>query len=97
MIDDHGNIRGTVTVDVDQEKALRSSPVTSRRVAEDYHIGQAPIAEFVIEPHRGGRWYTRHTDGSETSTGHVISWEPPSRLIVTWQISAHWLCTTAIW
>ena len=55
-----------------------------------HHIGSAPIEEIVIEPHEGGRWYTRHTDGSETSTGYVAAWEPPGRLVLTWQISADW-------
>ena len=56
----------------------------------DHHIGSAPIEEIVIEPHEGGRWYTRHTDGSETSTGHVVAWEPAERLVITWQIGADW-------
>ena len=56
----------------------------------DHHIGRAPIEEIVIEPHEGGRWYTRHTDGSETSTGHVVAWEPAERLVITWQIGADW-------
>jgi uncharacterized protein YndB with AHSA1/START domain len=56
----------------------------------DHHIGSAPIAEIVIEPREGGRWYTRHADGAETSTGRVLAWEPPERLVVTWQISADW-------
>ena len=56
----------------------------------DHHIGSAPIEEIVIEPHEGGRWYTRHTDGSETSTGHVVAWEPGERLVITWQIGADW-------
>jgi uncharacterized protein YndB with AHSA1/START domain len=55
-----------------------------------HHIGSAPIEEVVIEPRAGGRWYTRHTDGSETSTGHVVAWEPPERLVLTWQISPAW-------
>jgi Activator of Hsp90 ATPase homolog 1-like protein len=57
---------------------------------KDHHIGDAPIEEVVIEPRDGGRWYTRHTDGSETSTGHVAAWEPPTRVVLTWQISAEW-------
>jgi Activator of Hsp90 ATPase homolog 1-like protein len=57
---------------------------------KDHHIGSAPIEEVVIEPREGGRWYTRHTDGSETSTGYVAAWEPPSRVVVTWQITADW-------
>ena len=55
-----------------------------------HHIGAAPIQEIVIEPREDGRWYTRHTDGSETSTGYVAAWEPPERIVVTWQISAEW-------
>lgn len=55
-----------------------------------HHIGSAPIAEVVVEPRVGGRWFTRHTDGSETSTGRVVVWEPPARLVVTWQIGADW-------
>jgi uncharacterized protein YndB with AHSA1/START domain len=56
----------------------------------DHHIGSAPIETIVVEPHEGGRWYTRHTDGSETSTGFVSAWEPPGRLVLTWQIGADW-------
>ena len=55
-----------------------------------HHIGEAPIDEIIIEPREGGRWWTRHVDGSETSTGHVVAWEPPHRLVVTWQIGADW-------
>src|SRR5215470_10080772 len=56
----------------------------------EHHIGSAPIEEIVIEPHEGGRWYTRHQDGSESSTGFVRAWEPPDRLVITWQIGADW-------
>jgi hypothetical protein len=47
-----------------------------------HRIGAAPIQEIVIEPREGGRWYTRHTDGSETSTGFVDTWDPPARLVL---------------
>jgi uncharacterized protein YndB with AHSA1/START domain len=55
-----------------------------------HHIGSADIEQVIIEPRAGGRWYTRHVDGTETSTGVVVAWEPPERLVVTWQISADW-------
>jgi uncharacterized protein YndB with AHSA1/START domain len=57
---------------------------------KEHHIGSAPIDEIVIEPREGGRWFTRHQDGSETSTGYVAAWDPPSRVVLTWQISADW-------
>ena len=56
----------------------------------EHHLGPSPIAEILIEPEQGGRWYTRHEDGSETMTGFVAAWEPPERLVVTWQIGADW-------
>ena len=55
-----------------------------------HHIGSAPIQEIVIEPRVGGRWYTRHEDGTETDTGVVTAWEPADLFAVTWQIGADW-------
>ena len=56
----------------------------------DKGIGQGPITRSVIEPFVGGRWYTRHADGSEVTVGHVRVWEPDARLVVGWEISAQW-------
>ncbi len=55
-----------------------------------HHIGSAPIEQIVIEPRVGGRWYTRHEDGTETDTGAVTVWEPPGLVVLTWQIGADW-------
>ena len=56
----------------------------------DYHIGQADMADAILEPREGGRWYERGVDGSECDWGRVLTWEPPRRLVVTWQINGQW-------
>lgn len=56
----------------------------------DYHIGAAEMAEAILEPRAGGRWYERGIDGSECDWGRVLVWEPPHRLVITWQIDGQW-------
>jgi hypothetical protein len=84
-------VRREIVVPVSAERAFTvfTADMTSWWPS-DHHIGSAPIEEIVIEPHEGGRWFTRHADGSETSTGHVVAWEPGERFAVTWQIGADW-------
>ena len=91
MIQAIESIRRSVVVPAARERAFEvfTSGMTGWWPS-DHHIGSAPIEQIVIEPREGGRWYTRHTDGSETSTGYVAAWEPPERVVVTWQISAEW-------
>jgi glutathione S-transferase len=53
-------------------------------------IGRAPVRESLIEPFVGGRWYTRHTDGTDVVVGHVLIWQPAERFVCTWEISSEW-------
>lgn len=55
-----------------------------------YKIGKANAVDAVIEPHVGGRWYERGDDGSTCQWGSVLAWEPPSRLVLSWDVSADW-------
>lgn len=84
-------VRRDVVVEVGQARAFEVfTAEMSAWWPPEHHIGSAPIAEILIEPWEGGRWYTRHLDGSETSTGFVTAWQPPERVVVTWQIGADW-------
>ena len=49
--------------------------------------GGKPHADLVIEPRSGGRWFERDADGQETQWGKVLSWEPPRRLLLGWQLN----------
>jgi uncharacterized protein YndB with AHSA1/START domain len=91
MIETLEAIRRDIVVPVAPDEAFEI--FTSRMTdwwPKEHHIGTAPIERVVIEPHEGGRWYTHHEDGSESSTGYVMAWEPPGRLVITWQIGADW-------
>jgi uncharacterized protein YndB with AHSA1/START domain len=54
-----------------------------------YKIGKARAVDAVIEPRVGGRWYERGDDGTTCDWGSVLAWEPPSRLVLSWDIDAN--------
>ncbi|MBV9321180.1 MAG: SRPBCC family protein [Mycobacterium sp.] len=57
---------------------------------KQYSIGNSEIAEVVVEPCSGGRWFERGVDGSECLWGRVASWDPPREVVLLWQIGADW-------
>ena len=55
-----------------------------------YKIGKTNAVDVIIEPRVGGRWYERGDDGSTCDWGSVLSWDPYSRLVLSWDINADW-------
>ena len=55
-----------------------------------YKIGKVNAVDAILEPRAGGRWYERGEDGSVCQWGSVLVWEPPSRLVLSWDITADW-------
>jgi uncharacterized protein YndB with AHSA1/START domain len=55
-----------------------------------YKIGKAAAVDAVIEPRVGGRWYERGEDGSTCDWGRVLAWEPRSRVVLSWDVTADW-------
>ena len=55
-----------------------------------HKIGGALLKAVVLEPREGGRWYEVDEDGSTCEWGRVLAYEPPSRLLLAWQIGADW-------
>jgi uncharacterized protein YndB with AHSA1/START domain len=84
-------IRKEVVVEASQQRAFEV--FTSQFAAwwpTDHHIGKQPYATSVIEPRVGGRWFEIATDGSQCDWGRVLAWEPPARLVLSWNIGTNW-------
>ena len=61
---------------------------------KDHHILQAPLAEMVFEPFVGGHIIDRGTDGSECRWSRVLAYDPPNRVVFSWDISLQWQVET---
>jgi uncharacterized protein YndB with AHSA1/START domain len=60
----------------------------------DKHILQAPLAEMEFEPFVGGHIIDRGTDGSECRWARVLAYEPPHRVVFSWDIDVQWQIET---
>jgi uncharacterized protein YndB with AHSA1/START domain len=52
------------------------------------------IAETIFEPRVGGHLYDRGVDGSECRWARVVAYEPPDRVVFSWDISPRWQVET---
>ena len=84
-------VRRQITVSASQERAFE---VFTARLGtwwpKEYSIGQSPMADFILEPKIGGRWYELGQDGTQCDTGRVTAFEPPARLILAWHLNGQW-------
>lgn len=82
-------VRLSVTVPLSVERAF---DLYARRIdhwwPRSAHVGEVPMREAVLEPRLGGRLYETREDGTEFDWGRILAWEPPTRLVFSWQISA---------
>jgi uncharacterized protein YndB with AHSA1/START domain len=56
----------------------------------DHHILQAELAEMVFEPAVGGSICDLGVDGSECRWARVLAYEPPTRVVFSWDINLSW-------
>jgi uncharacterized protein YndB with AHSA1/START domain len=56
----------------------------------EHNLLGAEIAETRFEPKVGGHIYDRAADGSECRWARVLAYEPPDRVVFSWNISPQW-------
>jgi uncharacterized protein YndB with AHSA1/START domain len=60
----------------------------------EHNMLQVPIAETVFESKVGGHIYDRGVDGSVCRWARVLAYEPPDRVVFSWDISPRWQIET---
>ena len=60
----------------------------------EHNLLAVEIAETVFEPRVGGHLYDRGVDGSECRWARVLAYEPPERVVFSWDISPQWQVET---
>src|SRR5436190_12083723 len=88
-------VRSTIVVEAPIERAFRvfTEDFGSFKPPEHNLLG-VQIAETIFEPRVGGHLYDRGVDGSECGWARVLAYEPPSRVVISWDISPHWQIET---
>jgi uncharacterized protein YndB with AHSA1/START domain len=89
------SIRHSITVEAPIERAFA---VFTRDFGAfkppEHNLLEVPIAETIFEPFAGGYLYDRGTDGSECRWARVLAYEPPERVLLTWNIGPTWQIET---
>jgi uncharacterized protein YndB with AHSA1/START domain len=85
------SVRAQTVVEVAIERAfaLFTEEFDSIKPRE-HNLLAVDIAESVFEPREGGRIYDRGVDGSECQWARVLAYEPPHRVVFSWDISPRW-------
>ncbi len=94
-IADASVVRHQVVVDAPIDRAFT---VFTERFGDfkppEHNLLGAPIAETTFEPHVGGHISDRAVDGTECHWARVLAYEPPDRVVFSWDISPHWQIET---
>jgi uncharacterized protein YndB with AHSA1/START domain len=84
-------VRKSVVVDAGVERAFalfinKFDAIKPR----EHNLLSVPIAETVFEPRVGGHIYDVGMDGSRCEWSRVLAYEPPSRVVFSWDIGPTW-------
>jgi uncharacterized protein YndB with AHSA1/START domain len=85
------SVRLKTVVDVPIERAFEVFTEDFDSIKpREHNLLSVEIEETVFEPREGGRIYDRGVDGSECEWARVLAYEPPNRVVFSWDISPRW-------
>jgi uncharacterized protein YndB with AHSA1/START domain len=88
-------VRNRIVIDAPIERAFA---VFTERFGDfkppEHNLLGVEIAKTVFEPRAGGNIYDRGVDGSECRWARVLAYEPPDRVVFSWDISPQWQIET---
>ncbi|MEQ1954930.1 SRPBCC family protein [Mesorhizobium sp. CN2-181] len=88
-------VRHSIVVDAPIERAFKVfTEDFGKFKPKEHNLLPAPISETVFEPRVGGHIVDRGADGSECRWARVLAYEPPNRVLLTWDISPQWRLET---
>jgi uncharacterized protein YndB with AHSA1/START domain len=61
---------------------------------KEHNLMSSPIVETVFEPRVGGHIYDRAADGSSCRWARILAYEPPNRVVFSWDIGPTWQVET---
>jgi uncharacterized protein YndB with AHSA1/START domain len=83
-------VRHEVVVDGDIEHAFWTFVDLDRIKPREHNLHSVPIEATVVEQREGGDIYDRGTDGSTCRWARVLTWDPPTRFVFSWDIGPDW-------
>lgn len=88
-------VRHSIVVDAPLERAFSVFIADFDRIKpREHNMLAVEIAETVFEPRVGGNIFDRGVDGSECRWARVLAYEPPHRVVFSWDISPRWQIET---
>ena len=89
-----GSVRQEREVDLPQAQAFALFAELDRFKPREHNMLAVPIEQTVMEPRPGGAIYDRGVDGTTCQWGRVVTFDPPDRLVFTWDIGPDWQVTS---
>ena len=88
-------VRKQILVEASQERAFT---VFTQNFGDfkprEHNLMASPIAETVFDTKVGGHIYDRAEDGTECHWARILAYEPPTRVVFSWDIGPTWQIET---